>query len=292
MKPARLRTALLIALALLTLGTAGSDPLANADHAWQRRAVGETAGRPLPAPVLESIRAYERVLDADPGALEARWKLLRSLHFAAEFAVFAEQEQQRFLERGREVAETGLGLVAAASPSGERLDALGPRALPDALAAVGLPKSDVARLHFWAAIHWGAWSREAGLLAAVRAGVANRIHRYTQIAIALDPEYDDGAAYRLLGRLHAELPRVPFVSGWVDREQAIPLIERAFTLAPENPGNRLLLALTLLELDPARRPEALALLQSVERLTPRDTMKIEDLAMRREAADRLLAVRG
>jgi tetratricopeptide (TPR) repeat protein len=117
--------------------------------------------------------------------------------------------------------------------------------------------------------------------------VANHLHDYTRVAIALDPEYEDGGAFRLLGSLHAKLPRVPWVSGWVDREEAIPLIERAYEIAPQNPGNRLLLAVTLLELAPDRRSEGLELLDEVAQLTPRASMRIEDLAMRRTARDRV-----
>jgi hypothetical protein len=121
--------------------------------------------------------------------------------------------------------------------------------------------------------------------------VANRLHRYTLITIALEPEYDEGGAFRLLGRLHAELPRVPFVSGWIDRNESIPLVERAYAMAPANPSNRLLLALTLLDLAPERRSEALDLLKQVEGLTPRPSMRVEDLIVRREARDRLAAER-
>jgi hypothetical protein len=121
----------------------------------------------------------------------------------------------------------------------------------------------------------------------VREGVATRLRRYTQIAIDLEPEYEEGGAFRLLGRLHAELPRVPFLSGWVDRGRAIPLVERAYAVAPANPGNRLLLALTLLELAPERRAEALDLLRQVEGVTPRPSMQIEDLYARREAREKL-----
>jgi hypothetical protein len=76
---------------------------------------------------------------------------------------------------------------------------------------------------------------------------------------------------------------------WVDRDQAIPLIERAYALAPANPGNRLLLALFLLDLAPERRGEALGLLSQVAQLTPRPSMQIEDLAMQRQARERLSA---
>jgi hypothetical protein len=125
----------------------------------------------------------------------------------------------------------------------------------------------------------------------VRQGVANRVHRYTLITIALEPEYHEGGGFRLLGWLHAQLPRVPFVSGWVDRNESIRLLERAYAMAPESPGNRFLLALALLDLAPERRGEAIDLLKQVEGLSPRSSMHIEDLAVRRQARDRLAAGR-
>ena len=67
--------------------------------------------------------------------------------------------------------------------------------------------SYVARFYFWASIHWGAWSRSAGLLAAVREGVANRIHDYLQVTLELEPGYDRGGPHRMLSTLHRSLPR-------------------------------------------------------------------------------------
>jgi hypothetical protein len=223
--------------------------------------------------------------------VEARWKLLRALHFAGDFAAPGEEESRRIFDRTREVSEQGLDLLADGVGSRVRLEEMDPEEIRNRLAAAEVSERDVARLYFWSAINWGAWSRNAGLLSAVPQGVANRIHRYTLITIALEPEYDEGGAFRLLGRLHAELPRVPFVSGWIDRGESIPLLERAYAMAPANPGNRLLLAITLLDLAPERHREALDLLKQVEGLTPRTSMRIEDLAMRREARERLAAER-
>jgi tetratricopeptide (TPR) repeat protein len=254
---------------------AHADEIARGDSAWARRAEGELEGRPLPGPIREAVSSYEDALSARPESLEARWKLLRAL------------QSGRIFDRAREVSDQGLDLLAGGVGSGVRLDEMDPEEIRNRLAAADVSQRAVARLYFWSAINWGAWSRRAGLLSAVRRGVANRIHRYALITVALEPEYDEGGAFRLLGRLHASLPRVPFVSGWVDRQQSIPLLERAFAIAPANPGNRLLLAITLLDLAPERSSEALELLKQVERLTPRTSMRIEDLAMRREARERL-----
>ena len=269
-----------------------ADDVARGDAAWAGRAEGERAGRPLPGPIREAVRAYESALAASAQSLEGRWKLLRALHLEGDFVAQEEEQKRAVFGRAREVSEEGLDRLARQIGAGVRLDEVETRDIASRLAASGVPRTDVARLYFWSAINWGAWSQHVGLLRAVRRGVANRLYRYTEIAIALEPDYDEGGALRLLGRLHAELPRVPFVSGWVDREQALPLIERAYALAPANPGNRLLLALTLLDLAPERRAEALGLLEQVQGLTPRPSMRIEDLAMQREGRERLAAERG
>ena len=284
------RVVLATMVGIASLG-AYSDDVARGDSAWASRAEGELEGRPQSAPILEAVSFYESALAASPESLEVRWKLLRALHFAGGFAAQEVRERRAIFERARDVSEKGLDLLAD-RVSGVRLEEEEPEAIRRGLEAKDVSPSDVARLYFWSAINWGAWSRDVGLLKAVRQGVANRLYRYTMITIALEPGYDEGGSLRLLGRLHAELPRVPFVSGWVDRDQALPLIERAYTLAPANPGNRLLLALTLLDLAPERHGEALDLLDQVGRLTPRPSMRIEDLTMRKEARERLTAARS
>lgn len=284
-------SAALVAVLVSSSLVAHADDIARGDAAWMGRARGESEGRPLAGPIREAVRFYEGALSAQPEDLEARWKLLRALHYAGDFVALEEQESSRIFDRASEISEEGLELLAQSLGSPIRLGGLDPEEIRARASTADLLPRDVARLYFWSAINWGAWSRNAGLLQAVREGVANRIHRYTLITIALEPGYDEGGALRLLGRLHSELPRVPFVSGWVDREASIPLLERALAMAPRNPGNRLLLALTLLDLAPERRDEAVNLLKQVEGLTPRPTMRIEDLAMRREARERLVDVR-
>jgi tetratricopeptide (TPR) repeat protein len=278
---------LLLALFGLSAVEAHADDLARGDAAWASRAEGERDGRPLPGPIDAALEAYEAALRARPDDLEARWKLLRAFHFVGDFTGKGEKERRAIFERAREVSEEGLVWLAQEMGAGERLEDANLATLGERLEAAGVRPTDVARLHFWAAINWGAWSRIVGLLGAVRQGVANRLYRYTSLAVALEPGYEEGGPLRLLGRLHAELPRVPFLSGWVDRNQAVSLVESAHALAPENPGNRLLLALTLLDLAPERRGEALGLLEQVERLTPRPSMRIEDLAVREQARKRL-----
>ncbi len=278
--------------ALLALSDARADELSLGDAAWVQRARGAVGGRALPGPISAALRHYEQALQERPESLEARWKLLRALHFAGEFVSDDPQDGRRFFERARGLAEAGLEPLASRIGSGSALVEMEPAEIGQRLRTAGVARENAARLYFWAAINWGAWSRAAGLLRTVREGVANRLHDYARVAMALEPGYEAGGALRLLGRLHATLPRVPFVSGWVDRDRAIPLVERATAIDPTHPGNRLLLALTLLDLAPERRDEALELLARVAALTPRDAMQIEDLAIRDEARERLARERA
>lgn len=278
-----LLASLIGALALASSAAAFDD----GDAAWAARAEGRSEERAAPGPVEASIDAYQRAVDARPAALEPRWKLLRSLHFLGVFAQQDEDARRRTFERATEVSEAALDLLAERAGQGTRLDELDADALAPRIAEAGLAPEDVARLHFWSALGWGSWAEAVGLLGAVREGAAGRLRRYANVTAALEPGYEGGGAFRLLGALHASLPRVPFLSGWVDRDRALPLVRRAYDLAPEHPGNQLLLATTLLDRAPDRREEAVALLRPVAALTPRPDAIVEDLVLRKEARRRL-----
>jgi hypothetical protein len=122
-------------------------------------------------------------------------------------------------------------------------------------------------------------------------GGARVLREYTELSIALEPEYEGGGALRLLSRLHAVVPRLPLFSSWVDPEEAVARIEQAYAMAPDNPGNQFLYALTLKEIAPERLAETIELLERVATQTPRADMEIEDLSMTRQAKEALVEIR-
>ncbi len=236
---------------------------------WEARAEGLNGRLASPEQVELAIRSYRQSVAAEPELVEARWKLLRSLHYLVEFTNASEQRKESAVTEAVAVASADIeGLGESAHDLRNR-----------------------SSFYFWSAIAWGARGQRVGLLTIVREGVATKIHDYAKVAVALDSDIERGGGYRLLSRLHAELPRVPFVSGWVDRGQAIPLARKAFGIDPSDPGNRLILALALTEQAPDRRSEAVALLESVAKATPRPSLLAEDLAIREQARDQLLAIR-
>ncbi len=282
-----------LALASLLPGAARADlaALARGDAAWRQRAAGADAGGVArPGPIARALEAYEAAQAAAPDSLGAHWRLLRALHFAGEFASRDAEEAQAFFERARVASERAFDSLDRAARGGPAWRREDPARVGDAFAASLHP--DLARIHLWAAIGWASWARETGIVAAVRAGVIDRLRRYAERVVALEPGLEDGGAHRLLAQLHASLPRIPFYTGWVDRDRALPELDRALAIAPDFAGNRLLLAFTLLDLAPERRSEALALLDELSRLEPDPGQRVEELAMRASARRRLAEERG
>ncbi len=277
-----------LALAALVLAAAAGahaeGALARADAAWERRAEGHDAdGRASAAPIAEAIEAYSDAVRIRPDALEPRWKLVRALYFAADFAAFGEAQALRHLERA--IAEADAARAVLARRLGIDPDALSPEALRRAIPRA--ETTDASATFFWSAVAWGAWSERQGTALAVRRGVARRLYRDAVAGAALDPLFEEGGAHRLLARIHAQVPRIPLVSGFVDRGRAVPEAELALAIGPAHPGNRFLLALTILEVAPERRADALRLLADAADAAPRPDQLVEDLAIRRSARERL-----
>ena len=239
--------------------------IAAGDRAWSLRAEKIEGDRADPRNIEEAILQYRKTLSGSPESLEARWKLLRALQYAVDFSSLSEPRQDEYVKEAIALAQT---------PGGDSEDESG-------------TKPDQARVLFWSSIAWGMRAQRVGLLTIVREGVAKRMQDDAQRSLDLDPSVDQGGALRLLSRLNATLPRVPFVSGWVDRKEALPLAERAYQLDPDHPGNRLVLALVLLEREPGRRQEAISLLEQISKTPPRPAFYIEDVRIQEQARDSL-----
>lgn len=245
------------------------------DAAYERRADGQVEGRAAASPIDQAVKAFEEATALAPDRVDLQWRLLRALYYEADFASRdSDQERDRY-RVGAELAETYFAKLNT------RLDRtateIRPSELVEAVEGAGLKREDIARISFWTAVHWGGWAREAGLLGAVLEGVAEKMRAYTEMAVALDAGLERGGPLRLLSRMHGTLPQVPLLTGWVDRERALPLVDRAIKVLSTDVGNRYLLALTLLEQAPERRAEAQRLLEEVASSSPRDDLVIEDL---------------
>ena len=276
-------------LALVTLSAPVSvhaqaaDPLAAGDAAWARRAEGHQGGRAAAAPIGEAIAAYERAVKEQPERLEASWKLLRALFFKGEHVAQSREDKQRVFGQGKEVAEAAVGRLAQKVGGRAKLDGMTPAQAAKALS--GNP--DATPVILWAGVHWGLWGDNFGRVAAARQGVGDKIRRYAETGIALDERYDEAAGHRLLGRLHDQAPKVPFFTGWIDRDKAVAELRRAVALAPDNFLNQLYLAEAMLDHQPAKAAEAKEILRKLTARAPRPAWLVEDEKALAEARERL-----
>lgn len=257
------------------------------DEAMAGRAEGAPEGRPgraAPEPIGRAIAAYARAVEVDPSNLAARRKLLAALYFQGEHVAEGTEARRQTFDRGREAAEAALDRLAARVGGREAYERLTPAERAERLAE----EPEAAGIHLWSAVHWGLWGDAFGRLAAARQGVAGKIRDYADTALALDPGYEAGGPHRVLGRLHALAPRIPFFTGWIDRDAAIRELERAVALGPEMALNRLFLAEALLEHRPSRRADALRHLRAILELPP-DPLRAVELADAKRQARELLA---
>ena len=275
MNPLRLLSFLslvsLLLPATLTAQTDAAAAIAAGDAAYARRAEGHQGAKAQPGPVNEAIADFERAVKEQPDRLEGSWKLLRALHFKGDFVARTNDEKQKVFARGKEVAEAAIDRLARRAGGRAKLDAMTPAQAAKALA--GAPEA--APLFLWSAVDWGLWGDAFGRLAAARQGVGDKVRTYSEILNALDERYEDAAGHRVLGRLHTLAPKVPFVTGWVDREKAVSELRRAVALGPANWDNDLFLAEALFEHFPAKAAEARELCRKLLGRQPEPGLLVE-----------------
>ena len=239
----------------LASGSAQAASLAAADSLYELRAEGAEGDRALRAPIAAATAAYKEAAIAQPKSIEIKWKLLRALFFEGQYTGYSRPERQEWYSEAVDHAEKSLA-EAAELCGGNKTWKRGRR--PQVSRHCNT--DDAAQLYLWSAVAWAQWGRASGAVDAVRHGMAAKLNDYAQRVIELDPHCEQGGGQRLLASLHARLPKIPLITGFVQREQAIPLATAALEIDPHHPGNRYIYATVLLRVDPERHAEAEAVL--------------------------------
>jgi tetratricopeptide (TPR) repeat protein len=261
---------LALAVLLLTLATdvspaAAADAVATGDYHYARRALGARAGVARPEEVDNAIYDYRRALASDPGSFETRLRLLRAYFFRGGFCGTGGRAQVAIFDEAKALAEetvrllddrTGRNKGRVATSAGE--------AVPSA-----------AAVYLWAAVSWGQWTIAHAASAAWQRA-PGRIRDLAQAAVTLDAAAEQAGAHVILGRLHAEAPRVLFLTMWVDRRKGVEHLRAAYALSPDSPQILYFLADALLRLEPEHAEEALGLLRVCATRPPRPEFPVED----------------
>lgn len=262
---------LLIGPALLTVLPAVAQTDAG-DAAWARRAAGSRGAVAAPGPIEEAISAYRREVAAKPREMEARWKLLRALRFKGAYVVQSAAEKKVVYSEARKLGDDSIAVLESRTSlrSGELS-----RGRLEAVAAAVKSVPGAAELLHWDAVAWGEWALVYGKMAALREGAADRIRRSATLTMMIDPRVERGGGARVLGRLHDQTPRVPFVTGWASGSEAVRLLRTALSADPSDRLTKVFLAEALLS-SGGSREEARKLLAEATAGAPSGEFAVEE----------------
>lgn len=265
-----------LALALAAADVPFAESMAEGDRQYARR--GEGARGPVAdtAPIQAAIEAYSAARAADPDSMPAQIALMRALFFRGGFTGEEGAAQKKSFDAAKAVTDDAMRRLE------KRLKAAPEHSRREAITKI----PDVAALHFWAGVSLGQWCLDHKM-AAVWQGAAGKIRDWAEIAVAADPAYEQGSPYLLLGRLHTDSPKVPFVTGFVSRSKGVESLRRALAISPRNTATQFFLAQALLEYEPKSRDQAIELLKACAAQEPRPEFLVEDAHYRELAGARL-----
>jgi hypothetical protein len=243
----------------------GNPLIVEGDLHYSRRQEGRVSSRASEREIAAAIASYDSATRA-PDSAEARWKLARALYFKAAYTGVDSDAQRALYEKARRAADEAIEIVQKRAKGGD-------------LSA----DSDAAPSYFWSAVAWGQWALLAGKVEAAKMGVAEKVRGYATMVMAIDPNFEEGGGYRILGRLHDQAPWIPFLTGWVSRDQAVKNLRLAIKANSQNFVNRLFLAEALASGAAAERAEAIEILQQLVADGPSPAHLVEDLKIQDDA---------
>src|SRR5436190_20253714 len=252
-----------VATIAIVIGLAGAAAaqITDGDQQWAARAEGHQSGRAKATHVDAAIAAYQRAVAQNPNDLEARWKLLRALRFKGAYVASSSDEKKQIYSTGKKAGEDTLAIV-------DRL--LSAKGMKSVSKATEKEVADVAKsipgadeVFLWDAVNWGEWALAYGKMAAAREGAADRIRREATIAMLIDPKLEGGAPARVLGRLHDQTPRVPFITGCASEKEAVRFLTESLRIDPKNKVTIVFLAEAMVSNDSKTRPQAIKMLRDV-----------------------------
>jgi len=254
-----MRKALIVAFALIAVVVTASAQVSEGDQHWNARAEGHQGGRAKPGQIDAAIAGYQKAVMQEPNNLEAHWKLLRAVRFKGAYVASTTDEKKRIYAIGKNEGQTAIAVInRALAAKGVKADAPEKQVADAARTIPG-----AGEVFFWDSVNWGEWALAYGKMAAVRQGAADRIRREATMAMLVDPKMDGGGPQRVLGRLHDQTPRVPFITGWASSKEAVRFLRESYKIDPTNKITRVFLADALVSNDSKNGPEAIRILREV-----------------------------
>ena len=144
----------------------------------------------------KAIKQFSSALLSPESEKDAALYLLKSYYYKAEFAVQDKEEKKNIFNEGKALGEKYIEKY---------------------------PTS--AEFRYWYLVNLGSWAQVYGILTAAREGVSDLMKTHSEKIIELDPEYQNGGGYFMLGAVHFKSPYIPFLLSWPDNDDAIKYLQ-------------------------------------------------------------------
>jgi tetratricopeptide (TPR) repeat protein len=249
-----MRTTFLICLVLFSNIYGQSD--IDKGKAWyDRRAEGASGSRAASAPIDSAISYFERSMDGGD-EIEAALMLVKAFYFKGEYTTNDKEEKKTIFDRGKRFAENYIDRYP-----------------------------DSALFRYWYLVNLGSWSKAYGILTAAREGVADLMREHSEKIIELDPGYENGGGYFMLGAVHYESPYIPFLLSWPDNDDAVIWLRKAVETGNARLVQMVYLAKALYK--DGQEGEAISMLEKVVNSEPSPHALVEQRDDIREARELL-----
>jgi len=194
----------------------------------------------------KAIEQFSTALLSPESEKDAALYLLKSYYYKAEFAVQDKDEKKKIFNEGKALGEKYIEKY---------------------------PNS--AEFRYWYLVNLGSWAQVYGILTAAREGVSDLMKTHSEKIIELDPEYQNGGGYFMLGAVHFKSPYIPFLLSWPDNDDAIKYLQLSVNTGNAEMNQKNFLAQALSK--DGRDKKARALLKEVLNTEPSTTTLVEDL---------------
>ena len=237
---------IIVAVVLLTAswGSAQTE-LEQGIAAYNNRAQGSVEDRAQSEHIEKAITHFEEALKRPETEEEVAVYLLRSYYFHGKYGVTDKKGQKSVFQKGKDIGEAYI----------EKF-----------------PES--AAILYWYLANLGSWAEVYGILAAAREGVADLMKEHSEKIIALDPDYQDGGGYFMLGAVHYKSPYIPFILSWPDNDDAVTFLTKASDTADATPSQKVYMAQALYK--DKQKDRAIQILEEVAGMPPSDNEPGDD----------------
>ena len=213
--------------------------------AYENRASGAIGTKAEPSNINQAITYFERAVKITANEEEATVYLLKSYYYKGTFVVTDHDERKAIYNQGKDLAE--------------KMIVKYPNSVP---------------LRYWYLTCLGKWSEMYGIFTAAKEGVAGVMKAHSETIIDLDPEYNHGGGYFMLGAVHYKSPYIPFILSWPTNDDAIFWLKKAVNTGEATPVQKNYLSKALYK--DKQENAAIRLVKEVISTSPDTDFLVED----------------